>query len=339
MNPVPCYRATHLYPYLKFFRGIGAPVESGLRQAGLPMILMDEPGTYLPNLPTMDFLKQLSHREGIDEMPLRALGQLQLSDLSAAFVDRALSAPSLKTALESFTSLVSLEDPYVGVWISYGDTVATLCASSGCPLDPTGVRYEDWNLLIVLQAIVQAFAGSSWQPEDMAFRTPAPLSRYAYERFPDTRLHTDQTSAWITVPRELLSLPPRITPYGSRSGNSPTATALHADELTTSFTSSLKAVLNAYLPEQLTSIEFAAEIAGTSVRTLQRRLKNSDATYSDLITELRYERAARLLRESNATVLEIALEVGYEDPSHFSRAFKRIAGVSPREYRHQQSLN
>jgi AraC-like DNA-binding protein len=98
-------------------------------------------------------------------------------------------------------------------------------------------------------------------------------------------------------------------------------------------------VLNAYLPEQLTSIEFAAEIAGTSVRTLQRRLKNSDATYSDLITELRYERAARLLRESNATVLEIALEVGYEDPSHFSRAFKRIAGVSPREYRHQQSLN
>jgi len=62
-------------------------------------------------------------------------------------------------------------------------------------------------------------------------------------------------------------------------------------------------------------------------------------TYSDLITELRYEHAARLLRESDATALDIALEVGYEDPSHFSRAFKRIAGVSPREYRHQQSLN
>jgi AraC-like DNA-binding protein len=68
-------------------------------------------------------------------------------------------------------------------------------------------------------------------------------------------------------------------------------------------------------------------------------LKKTALTYSDLITELRYEHAARLLRESDATALEIALEVGYEDPSHFSRAFKRIAGVSPREYRRLQSLN
>ncbi|MEN8801870.1 MAG: AraC family transcriptional regulator, partial [Thiogranum sp.] len=145
-----------------------------------------------------------------------------------------------------------------------------------------------------------------------------------------------QPSVWITVPRELMSLPPRITPDVSRSGSGLTATATLADEFKTSLTSSLKAVLSAYLPEQLPSIEFAADMAGTSVRTLQRRLKGNAVTYSDLINELRYERAARLLRESDATALDIALEVGYEDPSHFSRAFKRIAGVSPREYRRQQ---
>jgi len=62
-------------------------------------------------------------------------------------------------------------------------------------------------------------------------------------------------------------------------------------------------------------------------------------SYSDLIGEIRFEAAARLLRETDATALEIALEVGYEDPSHFSRAFKRIAGISPREYRRQQRLH
>ena len=339
MTAIPCYRATLLCPYLEFFRGIGAPVENGLRQAGLPTIIIDEPGMYLPSLPSIAFLKQLSHREGIDEMPLRALSQLQLSDLSAAFVDRALSAPSLKTALESFRGLVSIEDPYVYFWISYEDTVARLCMSNRLPMDPVKLKNEDWSELLFLLAIVRAFAGPSWQPEEMGFRSPVRLARYAYERFPNTRFHTGQPSVWITVPRELLSLPPRITPDGSRSAASLTATATLADRSSISLTSSLKAVLSAYLPEQLPSIEFAADIAGTSVRTLQRRLKKSAVTYSDLITELRYERAARLLRESDATALDIALEVGYDDPSHFSRAFKRIAGVSPREYRHQQSLN
>ena len=104
-------------------------------------------------------------------------------------------------------------------------------------------------------------------------------------------------------------------------------------------TSSLKAVLSAYLPERMPTIDFAAEMAATSVRTLQRRLKESTLSYSELIGEVRFEAAARLLRETDASALEIALEVGYEDPAHFSRAFKRIAGISPREYRRQQCLH
>ena len=79
-------------------------------------------------------------------------------------------------------------------------------------------------------------------------------------------------------------------------------------------------------------------MAATSVRTLQRRLQESGLSYSELVNELRFETAARLLRETDATALEIALEVGYEDPSHFSRAFKRLAGISPREYRRQPWL-
>ena len=43
--------------------------------------------------------------------------------------------------------------------------------------------------------------------------------------------------------------------------------------------------------------------------------------------------AAQMLRESRALVSEIAVRVSYENPMHFSRAFKGIFGVSPREYR------
>jgi AraC family transcriptional regulator, transcriptional activator of pobA len=43
--------------------------------------------------------------------------------------------------------------------------------------------------------------------------------------------------------------------------------------------------------------------------------------------------AARLLRFTDMTVQQVALEVGYDDPLYFSRAFKRHFGESPMAYR------
>lgn len=339
MSAVPCYRAAHLRPYLAFLHDMGAPVEHGLRQAGLPTMVRDEAGIYLPQLPSIDFVREMTRREGIDEMPLRALGHLRFTDLSEQFRAKACSAPTLKVALESFCGLAAIEDPYLYVWISYGETTVKLCMAYRFPLDSHGLRIEDWNNLIVAITIVRAFAGPSWQPEEMAFRSRLQLARHASEQFPNTHLLTGAQAAWIAVPRDLLSLPPRNVPDVGRSDASLAAARSVPVDLRGNLSSSLKAVLTAYLPESLPTIDLAAEIAATSVRTLQRRLKEHALTYSDLIAELRYEKAARLLRQTDATALEIALEVGYEDPSHFSRAFKRIAGLSPREYRRQHSLH
>lgn len=51
------------------------------------------------------------------------------------------------------------------------------------------------------------------------------------------------------------------------------------------------------------------------------------------IKEHRMERAARLLRETDLSVAEIARAVGYDSQSRFSAAFKGVFGVLPREYR------
>jgi AraC-like DNA-binding protein len=82
-------------------------------------------------------------------------------------------------------------------------------------------------------------------------------------------------------------------------------------------------------------ITLAAEIAGTSVRTLQRRLAEQGVSYSEVVDRARFDVASRLLTESDAPSIEVAYATAYSDPSHFARAFRRIAGVSPREYRAQ----
>jgi AraC-like DNA-binding protein len=51
------------------------------------------------------------------------------------------------------------------------------------------------------------------------------------------------------------------------------------------------------------------------------------------VQQARFETAAHLLQDSQVKVIDAAYAAGYDDPSHFTRAFKQLAGVSPRRYR------
>ncbi len=51
------------------------------------------------------------------------------------------------------------------------------------------------------------------------------------------------------------------------------------------------------------------------------------------ITRLKMAKAADLLLHSSMLVKEVAREVGYMDPYHFSRVFKQVYGLSPRNFR------
>ena len=51
------------------------------------------------------------------------------------------------------------------------------------------------------------------------------------------------------------------------------------------------------------------------------------------VQRLRMERARTLLAITGQSVKEIGIQVGYADPCHFSRLFKKLSGLRPREYR------
>ena len=52
-----------------------------------------------------------------------------------------------------------------------------------------------------------------------------------------------------------------------------------------------------------------------------------------VLLQIRFEMASRLLKDTNTQIQEIAYKLGYNDASHFARVFRRIAGISPSEYR------
>ena len=71
----------------------------------------------------------------------------------------------------------------------------------------------------------------------------------------------------------------------------------------------------------------------TSVRTLQRRLRAAGLTYSQVVQQARRAAAQQMLRDSTAAIGRIARTLGYSDPAHFTRAFQRWTGSTPRDFR------
>ena len=88
------------------------------------------------------------------------------------------------------------------------------------------------------------------------------------------------------------------------------------------------------------SITTVAKGCGISHRYLSFLLKVHGTPFSTLIWEKRLKMASRWLcssKPSEVSVSEIAYRVGFKSPAHFSRMFKRVFKVSPREYRSSDS--
>jgi AraC family transcriptional regulator len=81
-----------------------------------------------------------------------------------------------------------------------------------------------------------------------------------------------------------------------------------------------------------------AGLVGLSAGHLHRAFRaTTGKTPLEFINERRVRRAMQILEKEGASIAEIALRIGFLSPSHFTRTFRRIAGVNPSSYRYQRS--
>jgi AraC-like DNA-binding protein len=87
-------------------------------------------------------------------------------------------------------------------------------------------------------------------------------------------------------------------------------------------------------PAEAWTLERLGEEAGLSRSSLHERFVHFiGQPPMQYLTQWRMQVAAGRLRDTNAKLAEVALDVGYESEAAFSRAFKRVAGVSPGAWR------
>lgn len=98
-------------------------------------------------------------------------------------------------------------------------------------------------------------------------------------------------------------------------------------------------VLNVNLENFELNIDLLASELGMSRTVFFNKLKSlTGFSPVEFVREVRFERAAEYIRDTQLTVSEISYKVGIEDPRYFSRCFKQKFGSTPSEYR-QQYIN
>lgn len=87
------------------------------------------------------------------------------------------------------------------------------------------------------------------------------------------------------------------------------------------------------------SLQEAAAAAMLSPNYLAHLLKKqTDRTFTELVTERRIERAKELLLASGAAVGAVATQCGFHDADYFSRRFRQQVGLTPRAFRDKNRI-
>lgn len=87
-------------------------------------------------------------------------------------------------------------------------------------------------------------------------------------------------------------------------------------------------------PSASYSIDTMAELAGMSRATFTRQFqRHVDTTPMDFVLRARLQEAAGLLRNTSLPIKQVANDAGFQNRSHFSRAFQGQFGVDPTRYR------
>jgi AraC-like DNA-binding protein len=114
--------------------------------------------------------------------------------------------------------------------------------------------------------------------------------------------------------------------------------AVADDDTARTLADDVRAVLGEAMCGDRPAIATVAKSLGMSARTMQRRLGELGTTYQDVLDDVRWQAARRLLANTDLAMGEVAFLLGFEEVNSFVRAFHAWEGTTPVKWRETSSV-
>jgi len=332
MNSIPLVRARYANAFLMALKKRGVTTGSYVKSARLPESLLLNPDGLISALSLWKLAGDIGRDPDQRDIGLEA-GALPISAYGD-FGRRVTCAPSLYKAIKTFCHCAASEYSRSDFYLTRDNDIAWFCRG---PIEGTtdqAMQVEFYLIMLMIQ-IVRAALGPHWKPDRLRLQTLEEHGQFDSDVLRGINIKYRAPFTAISIPLASLA-----APLSRRSDDSAQSGARHlsgssSQALSENLKEGLKQLLASHVNICSLSIDLAAEILGVSSRTLQRYLRKQGSTYTMLIDEICFKLSREMMLDKNFSITEIAFQLGYSDVAHFSRAFRRITGLSPRCYRRQ----
>ena len=317
-------KAAFLMQFKTAMENCGVSPDYYFKKVNLPTEVGD-PESLLPLKPFFQLINVVAISENIPDFGSRVAQTTPWHEV-LSLGPLLKNSENLANLLEIFCEIASSQSSLVNFSLIDKKSQHYFCYND-TPVYKGDIQMELYRITSMIQ-LVQLAAGAKWRPERIRLNMAYTPVVNASSLLSESKISFSQADSAISIQGELLQLPVQLEiPARIHTGNKNHASS------NIEFSNSIRQIIKSYLPTKNISIEDVARIADISVRTLQRRLKASDLKFNDLLNQSKLAHAKGKLHNTQMPIAKIAETLGYSDTAHFTRAFKRMAGMSPSEYR------
>lgn len=324
---VPVIQTNYAKILVRVFSDYGLDVHKLLDDSGLPPDLFDSQSDFVPSesIKRLIFLtsSQLGVTKFFDLLAL-ALRQRIIPHVLHQFCEY----KTIGDAIMHINKIFVNDTPSSNVHYEIEHNLSWFCVYGKGKEDLHFDWSEAFALCYIIELIRLLSKQERWVPSKVKLQgTDVSLVK---QLLPNScQLYIEQLRTAVYLPEEILNCEINIP----QSALSPKPAVI---EWHTSFTDSVFELLKPYVKEQDLSIDQAAELLNFSVRTFQRKLKNENTSFRKIKENLMFSVACELMEEGHSLTY-ISSQLGYTNISHFSRAFKRVSGLTPKLYQKSMS--
>ncbi len=336
MNAIPLVRANAILPLIKFLDQSGYSSERFLRQAKLPIAALENSETLIPLYNAFTFSELAAQRTGLELFGVLSAQKVQTDDFGM-LSKVACQSLTLYDFLNTISDLLTAtHNSGARVWLSQKDGKFWFNHQYINQANVENQQAQYYACLLYLK-VIQSVTTDEWHATDLHFQANRLKGLEDIEVFSQVQVCFNQPNNAIGFTKSLLSLPLKQSVSHHLSCQPQDYEVWRFSAPATDLIGSLHQLIRAHLPDGGLHVTLAAEAAGLSSRSLQRRLAENGLSYSRLIDQVRFSLALDLLKNPSIQLIDVALELGYTEPATFTRSFRRWTGTSPSEFRRLHS--